>query len=329
MRTTKFQDLSYSFDEIQTKIEQLDEVDSEKQLEERETTENKIYSLLAQAQDLLDLWQGKGDDGEGSHDHSNCSNNSLKLPPIKIPSFDGKSHKWLEFRDMYLALIHNSNKIDKVSKFHYLKSYLESSASQVISSVTVSADNYPIAWSLLCERFDNKRLLTNEHLKCLFSIEQMNKESDKGIRNLIDTLSKNLSALKVLGEKTDEWDTLIIYIASAKLDTVTLRKWEEFRGNESPTLNDFYSFLRQRAEVLETINQGSSSAMSSATNKNERRPSLNKSKTFIAATRNATNYKNSCLFCTQDHNLYDCAKFKALPVEDRSAKYWTMEASRR
>ncbi|KAI5638079.1 hypothetical protein NE865_09200 [Phthorimaea operculella] len=109
----------------------------------------------------------------------------------------------------------------------------------------------------------------------------MNKESDKGIRNLIDTLSKNLSALKVLGEKTDEWDTLIIYIASAKLDTVTLRKWEEFRGNESPTLNDFYSFLRQRAEVLETINQGSSSAMSSATNKNERRPSLNKSKHLL------------------------------------------------
>lgn len=120
----------------------------------------------------------------------------MKLPLIKIPSFNGNANKWLSFRTIYLSLIHENDMIDDINTFHSLRlTYLEGSASSVIKSVTVSSDNYNIAWNLLCERYDNRRLLINEHIKCLFTIETLTKESHSGIRNLIDTLSKNFNVI--------------------------------------------------------------------------------------------------------------------------------------
>ncbi|XP_059049992.1 uncharacterized protein LOC131844999 [Achroia grisella] len=122
------------------------------QIEEREITENLFFRLLAQAQMLIDLWTNS----DKVESVSAGFTNNLKLPVIKISLYDGNMNQWLEFRDMYLSLIHNNERIDDVTKFHYLKSYLTGSAAAVISSVTVSANNYNIAWSLLCERYNNK-----------------------------------------------------------------------------------------------------------------------------------------------------------------------------
>ncbi|CAB3256948.1 unnamed protein product [Arctia plantaginis] len=44
---------------------------------------------------------------------------SVKLPVIKLPSFDGSYDKWLEFRNSYLTMIHKHTDLDPVQKFHY------------------------------------------------------------------------------------------------------------------------------------------------------------------------------------------------------------------
>lgn len=308
LRSSKISELSCTFEEIQLQIEMLDD-DATKQMQERETTENIFFQLIARAQSLLDYFENKCKHESSSHTSSK-GNSNIKLPPLKIPSFNGDPNKWLSFRDTYLSLIHDNDSIEDINKFHYLKSYLECGASSVINSVTVSSSNYAIAWHLLCERFNNKRLLINEHIKCLFSIEPLLRETDSGIHNLIDTLSKNLSALNSLGEATDKWDSLIVYMASAKLDSVTARNWEEFRSNkDSISLEDFYSFLRQRASILETINARRSS-------KFEKRHSLPKS--FIASYIEPS--KGQCQICNLNHKVYECFKFKSMPVIDRIAK---------
>ena len=311
LRLNKLRDLSCTFDDIQSQIEMLDE-DSDKQINERDITENIFFKLIAQAQSMLDNFEkDQGKFESSSNSTSNKISHGLKLPPIKIATFNGESTKWLSFRDMYLSLIHNNENIDDVNKFHYLKSYLEGAASSVISSVSMSSNNYSIAWYLLCQRYDNKRLLINEHIKCLFSIESLHKESDVGIHNLIDSLSKNLSALNLLGEPTDKWDTLIIYLASTKLDSITARKWEEFRSDmDSPTLEQFYCFLRKRATVMETVNVG-------RIIKNEKRHSLPKTKSFISSAVDSSSIKKQCVLCKQEHKLYQCTKLKSLPVEER------------
>lgn len=72
----------------------------------------------------------------------------------------------------------------------------------------------------------------------------MVRESDKSIRYLIDTIFKNLRLLKNLGEPTEHWETIIIYLASAKLDPNTSSKSEEARNilPASPSLKNFFEF---------------------------------------------------------------------------------------
>ncbi|PZC80228.1 hypothetical protein B5X24_HaOG215034 [Helicoverpa armigera] len=68
-------------------------------------------------------------------------------------------------------------------------------------------------------------------------------------------MSKNLRALDTLGQPTDKWDALVIFIIASKLDPVTYTKWEEYRATltDYHKLESFTMFLRNRADILETM----------------------------------------------------------------------------
>lgn len=188
----------------------------------------------------------------------------LKLLDVKLPTFDGSYDHWLEFKNSYQTMIHKRSDLDSIQKFHYLRSSLTGSALQVISALEFTAANYSHAWELLENRFHNNRLLVHNHVKSLFAAQSITKESPTQIRKLIDTILRNLRALKSLGEPTDSWDTLVIYLAVSKLDSSSEREWENYKGslvssfkNDSSTklkLDDFLTFLRNRADMLEMLN---------------------------------------------------------------------------
>lgn len=113
----------------------------------------------------------------------------VKLPTIKLPTYRGSFDNWLEFKDSFNSLIHTNTAINDIQRFHYLRASLEGSAMQVIKSLEFSAANYHNAWDLLCSRYDNRRLLVHNHLKSLFSLEAINKESATQIRQLVDTVA--------------------------------------------------------------------------------------------------------------------------------------------
>ena len=83
-------------------------------------------------------------------------------------------------------------------------------ALKIIESLEFAAHNYNDAWGLLCDRFDNSRLLVNNHLKSLFEIDSMLRESSVGLRALVDAVNKHLCALKTLKLPTIQWDAMII-----------------------------------------------------------------------------------------------------------------------
>ncbi|KAK9703795.1 Protein of unknown function (DUF1759) [Popillia japonica] len=65
----------------------------------------------------------------------------------------------------------------EIQKFHYLRASLGGTAAQVIHSIEFSAENYIIAWELLCQRYNNTTLLVNNHVQGLFSLPNLTKES--------------------------------------------------------------------------------------------------------------------------------------------------------
>lgn len=72
----------------------------------------------------------------------------------------------------------------------------------------------------LKNRFEDKKLLKQNHIRILWNILVLNKESFYGLRWLLDDTNNNLLALEVLGDFVNSWDAIIIYLMTTKLDTV-------------------------------------------------------------------------------------------------------------
>ncbi|KAI5631036.1 hypothetical protein NE865_16251 [Phthorimaea operculella] len=366
-RFEKFRELSFKFDEMQTQIEFLNSDALESELEIREEIENNIAIQMGLAMSILDTFEeakrnenkfqsaGGSTKSSCSDKKSSCCNNhnkqiGFKLPILKISNFDGTFYKWLEFRDTFTSIIHNSENIEPIHKFHYLNSYLEGEASRVISNLEVSAANYSEAWRLLCERYNNEKQLITNHLNSLCNIQPVQRDSAKSLRFLIDHVSKHLRALKTLGEPTESWDTLIIHLISAKLDSSTSFKWEEHKCSikGSPKLQDFFKFIKGRADIFESLQnnkterqvntKNNNSLYSSQPNNKNAKFSYNSNpistneksqpkyfapekpltKCFAVMASNASSL--ACVLCNGSHRLYDCASFLAKSVEDRTAE---------
>ncbi|KAJ8978839.1 hypothetical protein NQ317_012043 [Molorchus minor] len=94
--------------------------------------------------------------------------------------------------------------------------------------------------------------MIHNHIKAIFEHPNVIKESHVELRKLFDNVTKHLRSLKILGENTDEWDRLIIYVISNKFDPVTRRDWESHKYKDDlPKMSDLNEFLRLKCEVLE------------------------------------------------------------------------------
>ncbi|XP_011694053.1 PREDICTED: uncharacterized protein LOC105453629 [Wasmannia auropunctata] len=234
----------------------------------------------------------------------------IRLPTIELPKFSGEASEWLAFRDTFESLIHKNETIDPIQKFHYLKAALQEGAAQIIKSLEFTAVNYTVAWETICNRFNNKRLLTHNHIKAIFNISSIKEESAAQIRETVDMLSKHLRALNALDQATEHWDALLIYLISTKLDSITARAWEKERaGNEIPTLNDFKTFLNSRADLLETLelNNKSVSKVESKAKQADRA----KVKALLVQNQR-------CSMCKGAHKLSDCKRFLDLTPQERA-----------
>jgi len=120
----------------------------------------------------------------------------VKLAPLNVPVFSGNYENWTSFHDMFLALIHTNLPLMNVKKFFYLKSSLEGNALQVIKSLETTAENYETAWKTLVNRYSNKRFLIQNHIKSMFDLEPVYKESALKLRQLTDSIHGHMNALE-------------------------------------------------------------------------------------------------------------------------------------
>lgn len=308
-----------TYDSIQTAIE-IRQEDPENQID-RAGVEDRFFMCIAESQEILDNYS-PDTDIQSSCPDTVVQNSNFKLPQIKIPIFDGDITKWLEFHDTYSSMIHNNDSIASINKYQYLKSALTGTAASVIESLEISSGNYEVAWKLLCDRFNDKRKLVCIHLKALFDVANISKEHP--LRYLANHIAKHLRALNNLGEKTDNWDTLIVFLFSAKLDSVSIMKWEEYKNSLSqvPTIEQFYTFLRNRADIIEAT--PSSSGQGSVQQQSQQQLQLphykrinKQQKSFVAATYENNKYNTKCLVCNGEHSIFYCKNFLSMSPASR------------
>ncbi|CAK9810555.1 hypothetical protein ANTQUA_LOCUS6474 [Anthophora quadrimaculata] len=165
------------------------------------------------------------------------------LPKIHIKQFDGNFIEWQGFYDTFRTLVHDNDSIPIIHKFHLLKSYLIGNAANVTDSLSASEDNYFVAWELVKKRFDQPRKIIQGHIRALFELPEVVKDKPSSLRVLAEGAEMHINALNSLNQPTN-WDEMIIYIISSKLDKQTRTSWERtIEDGVMPKYKELLSFL--------------------------------------------------------------------------------------
>lgn len=339
-RCDSIKPLLESFKSIQTKIElsyldnfpgDYDEADAE---QERETFEDRYFDAIGTAQSILleaapsarksdsVLAPDRPDTAIGVTDNSAAVVDepvavlptvTAKLPQLRLPEFTGCYGDWQGFSDAFRALVHDSKTLSNVEKFYYLKGSLKGEPANILASLSVSDSNYNTAWELLIKRYENKKIIVNSHIREIFNLQCSSKESHASLRQFLNAFLKNYRSLESMGENVGEWDTILIFVLTEKLDFNSRKEWEIFSKNiTSPKIDNFNEFLLQRCQHLEAVQTKGSLTQSSKKDQTH-------SNSFVSA-QNSEYKKLTCPFCKDSHFIYHCDKFKKLSIDKRIAE---------
>lgn len=240
----------------------------------------------------------------------------IKLPDMQLPSFEGRYEDWPSFEDLFKATVGNSKSLSCAQKLQYLKACVRGEAANLIKSFTITDLNYIEAWALLSSRYNNqseiiyslcKKILYQPHLKC---------ESVSGLQLLLNTTMESVRSLKVMGQPTSKWDTLLVVSVVEKLDPDTRSEWAKTRTTTTPaSYQDVNDFLEKHIRGL--LARGAlTSKVTSNTNSNpnkQHQPAFSKQRTLHVSAAPAT-----CSVCKGSHQLYQCSKLREMDAAQRN-----------
>lgn len=322
------------YGEIQTQIEEHDAA----QESDRDEIETKYFSLVAKIRTIVKS-RAKVEIKTPARDSSSPSTNrtlqhppqyfensqAVKLPSLNVPTFNGQYEDWKSFFDIFCALIHSDTKLSNVQKFLYLKTALKGEPLTLIEDLKVTNDNYDSAINILKARYDNRLSIINSHIKALLEIPQVNKMNCATLRDFLTKVKKHINALSSLKVPVEQWDVILVYIFSNKLDFNTHKAYELERDsnvNELPKWKEFLDFLEKRCIALERISSSTHEKVNKYEVKHENKTI--RSASHLSGNKAYDNNQNnqsqrySCLFCKlSNHNIYKCTKFATIPISEK------------
>ncbi|XP_055543764.1 uncharacterized protein LOC129729277 [Wyeomyia smithii] len=99
----------------------------------------------------------------------------------------------------------------------------------LIDLLPTTETNYSIAYDLLVDRYNNPKLLIQQHTRELFELKAVAFEA--------------AVCLKILEQPVDAWDAILVHLMANKLDSATRREWESAAsGAKPPTYEQLEKF---------------------------------------------------------------------------------------
>lgn len=238
LRIEKLEQCYTRFIEIQNQILALE--DDSSQICEGVNFETVYFQTLERAYDIIDSIQKSEADDKPSQ-----TKVRVALPKLQLNTFSGDYLEWPAFSDIFTTLISNNPDLSNVQKLCYLKTVLKGSAANVIESLSVTNDNFKVAWDLLLERYGNQQLIVDTLLRTLMQQAPIEKESANNLRSLLETTLRTVQSLENMNQPVKTWNSILVYTIASKLDPVTRKAWELDRSyNSLSTYSDMIAFLK-------------------------------------------------------------------------------------
>ncbi|XP_062704418.1 uncharacterized protein LOC134286764 [Aedes albopictus] len=311
--------LEVSWEEFNELQEEICELDNEGELEQDTNNayavfENQYYEIRAALlEKLTPVPEVPNLDNSMRNNSALGMHTGVRLPQISLPQFDGDYKGWLSFKSTFVSLIHESHELGDVQKFHYLKSALKGEAAKLIESLTITNDNYAIAWNTISKRYSNEYLLKKRHLQALMEFPRIDRESAVRIHGLVDEFDQRLKILKQLGEKTEHWGAMIVHWMCSKLDMHTLQLWEDHAASlRDPTFTALVDFLEKRTRVLDAVQSNSSKV-----NGIQPKAPIKRERLAVHASMESGRSDPMCQCCGEQHYLVRCAKFQNFGLKEK------------
>lgn len=302
IRIEMLDDLWRQYSDVQEQIELLEDLSGEEISEDRLVFQNRYVELKALLVSKLPAPPVPTEANRASLPSTNNLAQSLRLPEIKIPEFDGNPESWIEFRDTFKSLIHANINLTAIQKLHYLKSALTGEAYSTIANLEMSTDSYNIGWKLVEKRYNNINFLIKRHISALFSIVPIKKESPSLLLDLADQFDRHVGILNQLERPEEHWNSVLVEALSRRLDSITLKEWEkECNEEERPSFEELLVFIRKQARMLQSV-------------KMSHTPPVAQETKVMVRSKSTSNYmiaesELKCPMCKSAHFLYECEKF--------------------
>nr|CAH7738520.1 unnamed protein product [Callosobruchus chinensis] len=329
LRFKSSESLLIEFDKIQVAIEEKCLVEHlDEQMVERSNFEERYFAAQAFLSEIIanesqnNVRSLSEADVPRASNHTPQSNydplQNVFIPKIKIPTFSGEFKNWISFKNNFHSTILSNVNLNDYQKWQFLKASLSGYALRVVEGSDSHSQPFTAAWTLLCDKFDKKQFLMDSHFKSLFNLPSVKKENYSQFSLMLDELSVHITALDDLKlTKETLYDSIIIHVASEKLDKSTRREWKDFRqGKELSTLSEFLSFLKDRLDVLQSLEDDQLSNNASAAHHSSKFSSFNKN-SQMHLTLNKT---IKCNYCKGDHTIFKCSEFLGLSIDQRLQK---------
>ena len=275
----------------------------------------KAMTLLKESSQIIVSNQPTASTSSLSNARENSSifqTSKKSLPRVNLPSFSGSYESWLGFHDLFKSLVDDDKDIPEIEKLYHLKGCLKDEAAEVLASIELSSENYKVAWDLLKERYDNRKIIRQTHVKAILNLQFISK--DFTIRSLLDQVQKHVRALEALKAPVDQWDLLLVEIIKQKLQSFYREKWEDFSSeSDNPTFKEMVTFLQRRAQFEDTRSYQPPGKYNPTLDKkfSSSRPNQRFQHAFTSTT------KYNCPHCQGEHSIYKCDFFKKLTPSGR------------
>nr|XP_029734131.1 uncharacterized protein LOC115269490 [Aedes albopictus] len=170
-----------------------------------------------------------------------------------FPRFNGDPVNWYSFESLFQSIMSKYPQETPAMKILHLRNSLDGDAKDKIDQEVINSNDYSLAWSILENAYEDKRLIMDTHIDAILDIPKVTKDNQgKSITKLVDICTKHTEALSSHGFKVEGLaELLLVNVLYKKLDRETQEQWElELGAGDLPVFSEFMDFLRERGRVL-------------------------------------------------------------------------------
>ncbi|XP_076660587.1 uncharacterized protein LOC143363945 [Halictus rubicundus] len=240
------------FDDIQSELEALDENQEPRRYE----IQNEYYAIVVRANKIIEKAQPTLPQRRGTVESlatSVTAPMAIKLPEMRLPSFDGNIEDWVSYFDTFKSTIDSNENLTPLQKLQYLRSTLHGKALKCISALNTTDANYYDAIELLKRKYDCPRRIILKHCDAIRDYPRLVKDTPEALDDLVNSVNQHLRALKNLGEDFTRCNGFLISMILSKVSSDTAWLWElTIKGKNMPSYTDLLDFLEKRASCAQT-----------------------------------------------------------------------------